>query len=52
MIKDSLIDFDHEKRRKEIAGIKNKVLEKYQGLTEKDLEPWAENREGQEQRNG
>lgn len=38
MINDAPISFDEEKRQKEIVGIKNQVLAKYPGLTDKDIE--------------
>jgi hypothetical protein len=39
MINDAPISFDREKRQRDIASITNKVLEKYEGLTDQDIEP-------------
>jgi hypothetical protein len=39
LLDDTSITFDEEKRNKDIAGIQKKVLEKYRGLTDADLQP-------------
>jgi hypothetical protein len=39
MINNAPISFDEEKRQKDIVGIRDQVLEKYEGLTDKDIEP-------------
>jgi hypothetical protein len=38
LLDDVPVNFDQEKRQKDIAGIKKQVLEKYHGLTDEDLQ--------------